>query len=51
MELLGLGAIVWGIALFSIPAAFIFGGIGLLLIGLAVDPPLRKPGPPRVVEQ
>ena len=39
IELLGLGAIVWGVYLFSIPIAFIIAGIGLMLIGLAVDPP------------
>lgn len=36
LQLVGVGAIVAGVCLFSVPAGIIVGGIGLILIGLAV---------------
>jgi hypothetical protein len=37
LQLLGVAVIVSGIALFSVPAAIIAGGLALVLIGLAVS--------------
>ncbi len=45
-ELIGLLAIVAGVALISIPAACIVGGVFAILVGLAIDPPSRVPKPP-----
>lgn len=36
LQLTGVGLIVAGVCLFSIPAGIVVGGIGLVLIGLAV---------------
>lgn len=46
VELLGLAAIVTGAALVYIPAAFLVGGVGLLWLARAVDPPHRPPPRP-----
>lgn len=43
LELAGLGAIVYGLFLIAPVAGFIGGGLGLILIGLALDPPQRAP--------
>ena len=37
LQLLGVAVIVGGVALFSIPAAVIAGGLAFVLIGLAVS--------------
>jgi len=37
LQLVGVAAIVGGVALLSIPAAVIAGGLALVLIGLAVS--------------
>lgn len=37
LQLAAVVAIVAGVALLSVPVAFIVGGVGLLLIGLAVS--------------
>lgn len=36
LEILGAGLIVWGVALFSVPAAVIVAGAGLILISRGV---------------
>jgi hypothetical protein len=42
LELLGLAAIVAGVAMIFVPAAWIVGGAGLVLVGaLAGRPPVR----------
>ncbi len=38
-ELLGIGAIVWGFAQIAPWLGWIVGGIALVLVGLAIDPP------------
>lgn len=43
LELSGIAAIVVGFAILSPIAGWIAGGIGLTLLGLAVDPPFRRP--------
>lgn len=43
LELLGVAGIVWGCALIAPFLGFIVGGIGLVLVGLSVDPPKRGP--------
>lgn len=42
LELLGLAAIVWGCSLIAPFLGFIIGGVGLMFIGLAVDPPAKR---------
>jgi hypothetical protein len=42
-DLAGIAAIVWGFYLFLPALGFIVAGLGLILLGLAVDPPKRKP--------
>lgn len=42
-DLAGLAAIVWGCSLIAPFLGFIVGGLGLILLGLVVDPPARKP--------
>ena len=41
-DLAGLAAIVWGCSLIAPFLGFIVGGLGLILLGLAIDPP-KKP--------
>lgn len=43
LELAGIAAIVWGFALISPIAGWIVGGLALILIGLMVDPPSKRP--------
>lgn len=42
LELAGLAGIVWGAALIAPFLGFVVGGIGLILLGLAVDPPAHR---------
>lgn len=44
VELLGLAAVVYGVGLIYQPAAFILGGLFLVLIGVAIDPPAPRKG-------
>lgn len=37
IQLVGVGVVVAGVALLSVPAAVIIGGVALVLIGLAVS--------------
>lgn len=41
LELLGIAAIVAGFSLIAPFLGFIIGGIGLIIFGLAIDPPAR----------
>lgn len=41
VELLGISAVVWGFAQIAPWLGWIFGGLALVLIGLAIDPPSR----------
>lgn len=41
-ELAGVAALVWGAFLIAPFLGFIVGGLGLILIGLAVDPPAAR---------
>ena len=43
LELAGVVAITWGCALIAPFLGFIVGGVVLILFGLAVDPPVRRP--------
>lgn len=43
LELAGISGISYGSWLIQHFAGFIVGGIGLVIIGLAVDPPVRQP--------
>jgi hypothetical protein len=48
LELLGLAAIVYGVALVFVPAAWIAAGAGLVLVGWLVGRPAEVVGvPPR----
>ena len=42
-ELAGLSGISWGFHLISPFLGFIVGGICLILVGLAIDPPVSRP--------
>lgn len=44
LELLGIAAIIWGFYLIAPFLGFIIGGIGLLIIGRAIDPPIKESG-------
>jgi hypothetical protein len=43
LEIAGIAAIVYGLFLLAPVVGFIGGGIGLILVGLALDPPGRAP--------
>ena len=43
LELGGIGGIVYGFWLIAPFLGFILGGISLILLGLAVDPPVKRP--------
>lgn len=49
LELLGIAAIVAGFALISPIAGLFAGGVGLIILGLIVDPP-KRPQKPRKTE-
>jgi hypothetical protein len=36
VELAGMAAIVAGVAMFSVPVAFVVAGVGLVLLGLSI---------------
>lgn len=42
VELAGIAGIVWGFHLIAPFLGFIIGGIGLILLGLAIDPPVSR---------
>lgn len=42
-DLIGIIGIIWGFHLIYDPLGFILGGIGLIVLGLAIDPPARAP--------
>jgi hypothetical protein len=42
-DLAGLAAIVWGFYLIFPCLGFIVGGLGLILLGMVIDPPAGKP--------
>lgn len=41
LEILGFALIVAGVALWSVPAAFIVAGVGLIVAGVALSGPTR----------
>lgn len=48
LEIAGVAAIVFGLWLLSPVAGFIGGGLGLILIGLATNPPVRSRAPKQI---
>lgn len=43
LELCGVAAVVWGCTLIAPFLGFIVGGVGLIALGWATDPPARAP--------
>lgn len=42
VELCGIAAIIWGFALVAPWLGWIVGGLALVLVGVAIDPPTRR---------
>lgn len=44
LEVAGVAAIAYGLSLLAVWAGVVAGGVGLVLLGLAVDPPAKPSG-------